>query len=347
MTVTKEEFGHYDGVPIYRYTIENQHQTRLRILSYAGIIQEFSVMDAGQRINLVLSFDDLTGFTEHGYNFNRVIGRHAGRIGGASWQTSAGKQITVPANENGNSLHGGPNGLGNQVFASRIDSLNEAVILSYQATEASDGYPGELNMEVQYQLNNDDQVVINLSGTQAGVSGIFNPTVHTYFNVSDPIVSDVTQMSLQVASEARLVLGADKVPTGEIVPVGNALYDFTDLTNLGDRLENFKAMTTEHGLDDAFIVSGDLSMPAATLVDDATGRQVTVYSDRNGIILYTANDLNDATMNLNRGLGHPYEGIAIEAQNLPDAVNHIDFGDISIEPGETKTYQIIYQYNHR
>ncbi|CAH0418066.1 aldose epimerase family protein [Periweissella ghanensis] len=346
MTVTSEEYGQYNGEVIYRYTIENQHQTRLRILSYAGIIQEFSVNDVGQRINLVLSFDDLAGFTENGYNFNRVIGRHAGRIGQAQW-TGVNGVITVPANEKGNSLHGGPQGIGNQVFTGQIDTLNEAVSLNYQAKEAIDGYPGDLAVNIKYQLTNDDQVIITLSGTQTGAPGIFNPTVHTYFNLSDPAVTDVTQMSLQVASESRLVLNDDKVPTGEIVPVVNALYDFTDITNLGERLENFKAMTVEKGLDDAFVVAGDLNTPAATLIDDASQRQINVYSDRNGIILYTANDLNDAQMALNRGTGHPYEGLAIEAQNLPDAVNHPDFGDITIQPDETKSYQIIYQYDHR
>ncbi|MCM0599293.1 aldose epimerase family protein [Periweissella fabalis] len=346
MTVIKEIFGQYNDELIYRYTIENQHQTRLKILTFAGIIQEFSVVDAGQRINLVLSFEDLAGFTESGYNFNRIIGRHDGRIDGGRWQSLDG-QIQVPTNENGNNLHGGLHGLGNQIFSSRIDNLNEAVILSYTATEANDGFPGNLNVDITYQLTNDDQVVITMSGTQKERAGIFNPTVHTYFNLSNPTVTDISEMSLLLASDRHLGLREDKVPTGEIIPVANDIYDFTQPTNLGERLTSFKLMTKEAGLDDIFVVRGDINIPAATLVDDTTQRQIDIYSDRNAIVLYTANDLNDEHMLLNRGAAHPYEGIAIEAQNLPDAMNHPDFGNVVLQPNETKTHHIIYQYSHR
>ena len=38
------------------------------------------------------------------------------------------------------------------------------------------------------------------------------------------------------------------------------------------------------------------------------------------------------------------EAIAMEAQTLPDAVNHTDFGDIILEEGHSVSYEIGFQY---
>ncbi|SUP58891.1 Uncharacterised protein [Weissella viridescens] len=62
--ITKTHFGEVSGKPVEKYTIENQNQTRLSVLTYAEIVQEFSVIDNNERVNLVLSSDRIEGFSE-------------------------------------------------------------------------------------------------------------------------------------------------------------------------------------------------------------------------------------------------------------------------------------------
>lgn len=345
MEITKQQFGHYQDQAVYKYTLENQHHTRLSVLNYAGILQEFSIIDGGQRINLVVSSDQIEGFTANNYNFNRVIGRHAGRITAGKWM-QAGAKITVPTNENGHSLHGGANGLGEQFFDVKLNAENDEIILTCKLTPEIDGYPGTLVTTVHYQLTDDDQVKITFEGLQGVSEGVFNPTVHTYFNLSDPNQADITGMTLQVNATKRLELTTTKVPTGVMVPVKGTLFDFTTPTNLGERLRQFAVLTTEKGLDDAFVADRVATEPVAILTDINSQREVKIFSDRQGVVVYTANDLPTSVTHLNRGLGHPYEGIAIEAQGLPDAVNHSNFMATKIAPLETKTYAIMYQYTH-
>lgn len=345
MNITKQEFGSYQGQVVYKYTLENQHHSRLSILNYAGIIQEFSIIDDNQRINLVVSSEEIEGFTANNYNFNRVIGRHAGRITAGKWVQN-GTEVNVPVNENGHSLHGGGNGLGQQFFDVKLNEEDNEIILTCKLTSEIDGYPGTLVTTVHYQLTDDDQVRITLEGLQGVSEGIFNPTVHTYFNLSDPNQDDIKGMTLQVNATKRLELTSTKVPTGKIIPVAGTLFDFTTPTELGERLEQFATLTNEKGLDDAFVVDKFTDDPVAVLTDVSSQREVKIFSDRQGVVVYTANDLPASVAYLNRGLGHPYEGIAIEAQGLPDAVNHRDFDSITIMPLETEVYTIVYQYTH-
>jgi hypothetical protein len=48
-------------------------------------------------------------------------------------------------------------------------------------------------------------------------------------------------------------------------------------------------------------------------------------------------------MNLTLGKGAPYMGVALEAQNLSDATRFENLGDITLQPGVPKSYEIKYQ----
>lgn len=63
-----------------------------------------------------------------------------------------------------------------------------------------------------------------------------------------------------------------------------------------------------------------------------------LFSDRNGLVMYTMNSDDKAVYN--HGQVHPHLGIAMEAQTLPDAPHHPEFGDINLRPNEKKEYTI-------
>ena len=147
----------------------------------------------------------------------------------------------------------------------------------------------------------------------------------------------VDQLKLYVNSKNHLAVDDGKIPTGEKLANEGTPFDFSTPTRLGDALEGM-ASTKENGFDDIWEVDPSLTKPVATLEDPESGRKMTLYSDRNALIMYTMNSDDPAVYN--HGEVHPHLGIAMEAQTLSDAIHHPEFGDITLHPNEEKNYTI-------
>ena len=324
------KFGTYKGRDVQRYTIENARGTRLSVLDFGGIWQEFSVLDGGERVNLLLASDDLAGYTQNPFYINRVIGRTAGRIDGGRVGNTQ-----IPGNEGENVLHGGMHGLSEQFFDVTVDA--NKIQLTTQMTRAIDGFSGTLDVTVTYTLSDEDAVTISFTGKQSEADGVFNPTSHVYFNLGD--TADVTAHDLWVNSTQHLAVRADKIPTGEFVANAGSAFDLEKQSDLGGALAEL-ADTAEGGFDDIFVVTGP---KIAVLRDRKSGRQITLESTRNGLVVFTGNSFT-ADMALNHGAGHAWEAVALEAQTLPNSMNLPQFGDVTLRAGETVTHEIIYRY---
>ncbi|MFZ2590135.1 MAG: galactose mutarotase, partial [Leuconostoc citreum] len=49
--ITITDFGQHHGQKVYKYTLQNKNDTRLGVLNFAGILQEFSVATpSGERV---------------------------------------------------------------------------------------------------------------------------------------------------------------------------------------------------------------------------------------------------------------------------------------------------------
>lgn len=338
------DFGKHNDQVVQRYTLENVHGTRLSVLNFAGIIQEFSVYENDERVNLVLSSDDFASLTAD-YNINRIIGRTAGRIADGRW-TQNDRNIVVPTNENGHALHGGPQGLGEQFFDVSVNQEANTITLKRKQLSELDGFPGDIDIRVTYQLTDDNRVILKFTGKQLETEGVFNPTVHSYFNLANPGVDDLLTHELWLNSQKHVAINDDKIPTGELIDNANTLFDFKKETNLGIVLPKLRSKIKEGGLDDAFLVEPSLVNPVAVLTENNSGRRLSVYSNRNAVVAFTANQLNnDVIKNTNRGEGHPWIAVALEAQTLPNSENIPTFGDVQLAVNETAEATIIYAYD--
>lgn len=84
----------------------------------------------------------------------------------------------------------------------------------------------------------------------------------------------------------------------------------------------------------------------AILHDKESGDGIEIFSNRNGLvilrmwiskIIFT---LQEIKAKWQKGC----EAIAMEAQTLPDAINHKGFGDIILDKGHSVNYEIGFQY---
>ncbi|HIW71205.1 MAG TPA: galactose mutarotase [Candidatus Levilactobacillus faecigallinarum] len=337
MQITQEAAGELHQQKVTKITLTNDHDTRVSILTWAATIQEFSVLEDGVRRQLVVRETDLTKYDPNTYCLCQALGRVAGRIAGAQFDLD-GRTIHLDANEEPNAIHGGPHGFtfANWEATTKQTADTVSVSLTHTVSEAEDKYPGTLATTITYTLDNQDQLSIAFTG-KSDAATLFNPTIHTYFNVTDD-QHDLQTQWLKLNSQQRLVLNDQKIPTGEKAAVAGTGFDFREPRTIKDGLaELAKQNVVEY--DDAFEVTPSQTTPIATVGDTAGHREVRVYSDRNGVVVFTANATDPK-----RAAVRDYNALALEAQNLPDAIHHPDFGDIVLPANQAVTHTIRYQY---
>jgi len=325
MTVSKTNFGEIGTEPVELYKITNKNQTSINVLSYAATWQNFEVVEDGEKHSLIEHFDKLDDYIKTPYQVGKTIGRIAGRIKDAKFEINDVDYQLKP-NDGSNLLHGGDNGLQYQNFDAKIESDNS--VLFTHTVSGEDGFAGTLKVGVRYSLSDDDEVAITYLG-KTDHDTLFNPTCHVYFDVDAD--SNIRQQQLMINSKRFLDLATDKVPTGKLLATTNA-YDFKNFKKVGQGLKQLKPMD-KFEYDDAFVVKDK----AATI--KSAKRAVDLYTDRNGLVIFTANPQDEQ-----KASQYDYSSLAMEMQTLPDAINHNDFGNVVLDKGEKVSYTNKYKY---
>ena len=346
MEVIENNIGRYKGCDVVALTLKNDQGVEVVILTTGATIQHFYVPQPdGNKKDLVLGFDNFEAYYRNSYCMGQTIGRVAGRISGEPVFLED-YVYHLPKNEGEHTLHGGLEGLQHQNWDYLI--LNDGpeyieVKLSLHQLEEQDQFPGDMDVEVSYRLDNTNQLSLTFSGKAIRHSTLFNPTNHLYFNLSQH--PDLRSHRLEIAADQYLELDQSLLPTGQLLDVSNTTYDFRLGRNLGERI------ASHGGLDDVFVVSdpADSRLKViAKLNDEESGDTITVLSDRAGLVIYTLNEVN-SDLYLSRDKGKPalvHAGVAMEAQSLPDAIHRPNFGDITLSENQEKTYHIVFQYDN-
>ena len=120
----------------------------------------------GNLVDVVLGHDALRGYLEASPYFGAIIGRYGNRIAGARF-TLEGKDYPLAANDGPNHLHGGQVGYDKVLWAATpiAGTHGAGVTLAYESVDGEEGYPGTLSLEVDYFLDNDDELVIEYRAT--------------------------------------------------------------------------------------------------------------------------------------------------------------------------------------
>lgn len=342
MDIFRKELDTYDGHTVTQITLVNDNGVEISCLTMGAIWQAFNVPSGAGKKNLLLSFDHTKDYYANAQNICKAIGRVAGRIAHGKCELN-GEQVQLPQNENGNTLHGGANGFStyNWNYTTSRNKNSVSVIFQKKITEEMDGFPGNILATIIYTLNNNNKVTIAFSALGGSKDSLFNPTNHVYFNLSDR--QDLSSHSLKINSSATLETDENNIPTGRVKDVEDTPLDFRDFRNV-------KAAADEaDGFDDAFVVNqpGKGTEPIAVLRDEDSGRQITIDSDRNGLVMYNMPAL-DTEIKFSRDQGKPAipgEGLALEAQTLPDAINQENFGDIVLPKNGKRSYHIQFAYD--
>lgn len=337
VAVRVTDWGSYEGSPVYLYHLDNGQGTKMAISNYGGTITSWRFPDRNADTSeIIVGFDSLSGYLAHPPYFGALIGRYANRIAKGKFSLD-GKTYQLAVNDGNNHLHGGIKGFDKVLWKVEVpDSSKTALILHYTAKDGEEGYPGTLDVTVQYELTADNQLRITYDATTDKPTPV-NLTNHSYFNLSGNLSRTVLDEKLTIHAPNYSPV-EDQIPTGMPVPVAGTPFDFNSATAIGARIDQVKG-----GYDHNWALDTTLAanQPVATLYDSISGRQMDVYTRQPGLQFYSGNFLNGSIT----ARGHAiikYDGLALETQHFPDSPNEPKFPNTILRPGEHYHEQTTY-----
>lgn len=335
----QETIKNSSGASLIRYTVDNGDGYAFSCINYGAALTSLIMPDnRGYSSNILLQFNNPASVCDdQTYFFGKTIGRVGGRIKDGSVLLN-GRHYQLPQNEGTNTLHGGPEGFHHSWWNAK--GIENGIEFSRKIRPEDDGFPGTLKTSIVYRWGENHQLHIDFKGiNDSDEATLFNPTVHSYFNLNNDKSLKLAHHELNIRADQVVDFGNDLIPTGKLLSVNHTPFDFRKSCALDKMIESVKHEGFS-GYDHPFRVSGPL---IAVLKNSDNGRQVTLYSDRNALIVYTLNAVG-SPQTVNGGLElKPYMAVALEPQTLPDAIHHPEFGDIILPEHGEQTYHIVYE----
>jgi aldose 1-epimerase len=341
MEISKKSFGTLtDGREVTLFTLNNSKGMEVDIMNFGGIVTSIRIPDKNKTPgDVVLGFDNLEDYQgEHPY-FGALIGRFENRIDKGEF-TLEGKDYKLAQNNGPNHLHGGLKGFDKVLWTAATEKSLDRVSLKlgYESADMEEGYPGNLMVEVDYTLNEQNELIISYRATTDKTT-IINLTNHSYFNLNN-CKGDILDHQLMIDADQVTELNENSIPTGKILDVEGTCFDFRTAKALGTDIEG-----TAPGYDINYILNdydGELHR-IATVYHEGTGRTMDVLTSEPGVQLYTSNYIESIPGK--EGVEYKkHSALCLETQNFPDAPNHAAFPSTVLKPGDEYQQVTIYRF---
>ncbi|HOZ20523.1 MAG TPA: aldose epimerase family protein [bacterium] len=349
MGCTYAPFGRSaSGEEVMLYTLANTRGTLVKITPFGGIITSIIVPDRDGRMgDIVLGFDDLSGYTDKVPYFGAIIGRYGNRIAGGRFSLD-GRTFSLACNNGPNHLHGGIRGFDKVLWrAEAVQEEMPGITLTYLSRDMEEGYPGNLAVEVIYTLTDDDRLVIDYSAVTDKKS-VINLTNHTYFNLGG--MGEILDHELFIDADRYTPTDAGLIPTGELTPVQDTPFDFRTTQVIGARIgARDEQLVRAGGYDHNYVLNGKMGelKRAGAAFEPRSGRVVEVWTTEPGMQFYTGNFL-DGTLTGKGGMVYRRRtGFCLETQHFPDSPNQPEFPTTVISPGENWHSQTVFRFMTR
>ena len=308
-----KDFGSVSDNNYYLYKLEND-KFILEVTDYGATLVSFILKD--KNVDVVFGFDDVRGYAEDVPYMGASIGRVCNRIGKGKFILNNNEYI-LNINNGPNSLHGGNVGFDKKLWD--IKKEDNKLICTYFSKDNEEGYPGNLNVKVTYELLND-----GFSYVYEGKSDkdtIFSMTNHAFFNFNGPNSNTVLDHKVKCYVDKVAKVDKDGLTLEETFDVSNTPFDFRDFKEIGKDIdEDFEQLINGSGYDHHFIVEGNSFRKMATC--KANGIVMDVYSDLPGFHMYTGNFLDGNAKGKNKGTFPRRSAVCFETQYYPNAINY-------------------------
>lgn len=333
-----------DGRAVTQWTLEGAGGVSMQVIDYGGIVTNLFLPDRdGVLADVTPGFADISGYEKIEPYFSALIGRVGNRIAKGRFSLN-GKTYTLPINNTpggvGCSLHGGAAGFNARIW--NVEPLKQGkqigLRLSLTSPDGDQGYPGTLKVAVAYWLTADNVWRIEYRAATDADTPV-NLTQHAFFNLKGEAQGSILDHELTIHGDFITPVGADLIPTGELMPVAGTPFDFTVPHQIGERVsEKHPQLIAAGGYDHNWVVRGRAGTlrPAAELYEKTSGRDVEVWTTEPGMQFYGGNFLRSDEPGKKPGEHLCHRGaLALETQHAPDSPNQPKFPSVILHPGET------------
>ena len=327
------------------YTLTNKNGMEVCITNFGGrIVSIMAPGKDGEMHDVVLGFDNIQDYQNVPSDFGATIGRYANRIAHGKF-TLDGKEYTLPQNNNGHTLHGGPQGWQYCPFV--VENAEDGFLqLGYESPDGEMGFPGKVKVTVFFTLSDKNELTIDYVARSEAPT-VINMTNHSYFNLSGDPTRPVTDHVLYLNADQTTTVDEWLIPTGKFAKVAGTPFDFNSPKAVGQDIDaDDEQIRFGRGYDHNWVLktNGDLSVKAASVVCPATGIALDIYTSEPGIQVYTGNFLDGTVTGKNGTAYQQRTAICLETQHYPDSPNHAQFPSTVLRPGEKFESTTIYAF---
>ncbi|MGF0171876.1 aldose epimerase family protein [Streptomyces sp. Marseille-Q5077] len=349
-TPVKALFGKLaDGTKVYSWSLANGG-TRMKVLSYGGVVQSLEIPDRrGRLANVSLGFDNIEDYAAKSPYFGALIGRYGNRIGKGRF-TLDGKAYQVNVNDGENSLHGGAQGFDKRVwdvepFAKGSDV---GLHLYYTSVDGEMGYPGTLKVKVTYTLTKHGDWRIDYAATTDKAT-VVNLTSHVYWNLAGEGSGTIENHQLKIDASRYTPVDSGLIPTGQLAPVAGTPFDFRRAKAIGEDLrEAHQQLLYGKGIDHNWVLDKGISPRPewiATLKDPSSGRTLRMATTEPGLQFYSGNFLDGTLVGTSGRTYRQGDALCLETQHFPDSPNKPSFPSTVLRPGQTYRSTTVHSFS--
>lgn len=295
------------------YELSNKRGIKLYVSNVGAGIFDITINRNNKVQSIILHPRDVDDFFFSKDYFGKPCGRTAGRITGSSFvlnDTTYHIENDLPYDV----LHGGTNGISFKEFTVLNQTLN-SITLHYLSKDMESGYPGDLDIEITYLINNDNEIEI-IHKYKSNKDTLCNLTSHLYFNLSHNLNDTILDHELMIDSDLYGELDKDNVPIAlreiddtfsfkEMHKIRNHIFDDEVQKNLG---YNHPYQLNHKGEYDAI------------LKESNTNIEIDFKSTYDTLQFYTCNYPSNTIMNNGRSV-NKYDAVCLEFQHFPNGIN--------------------------
>ncbi|KAL1373308.1 hypothetical protein HN51_003292 [Arachis hypogaea] len=314
----------------------------MRVTNYGATVLSVVLPDRnGNLADVVLGYDSIKSYVNDTTYFGGLIGRVANRIGHAEF-TLDGKTYKLPANDHGNTLHGGFKGFNNVIWTVTSYKRDSHITFHYNSYDNEQGFPGKLEVDVTYMLMDTNKLVVKMIAKAIDKDTPVNLAQHTYWNMRGHNTGDVLSHRVQIFASKITPVNKKLIPTGKLQSVQGTPYDFRRPKEVGKQIDDLPGL-----YDINFAVDRKSKKhlnKVAVVRDPVSGRQMELWSNQVGVQFYTSGMLNNTVGGKDGAVYKKHAGIALETQGFPDSVNHPNFPSQIVRPGQIYQHYMVYRF---
>lgn len=339
--INQSTFGKMpDGTIVDQFCLTNQQGVSVEILSLGGIIRRWLIPNNNNKsTDIVLGYETVNDYLEDDSFLGALVGRYANRINKGKFRL-ADKDYQTEINLGDNCLHGGSQGFNRKVWQITVLSRNDnpSIMLTLSSPDGDQGFPGDITVKVIYTLTEQNRLKIEYFAV-AEQTTLYNPTNHSYFNLSGHNSSSVEADQIQLLASHYTPTDERAIPIGEIAKVDNTPFDFRKLTTISKSLASaHQQIEYGNGLDhnlclDAYAPQSKVATYAGKAVTKNQDISLKVYTNMPGIQIFTANHFANKK-GKDGALYQAHQGVCFETQFYPDTPNQPHFPSATLEAGE-------------